>query len=408
MLDDVELFLELNQEYAKKPLIPNPPKYDPQTLDNLGKRRAAVMDEAHNIRGKRVLEIGCGNGETARALAKELGCKVVGVDVEPAHQKVWATLGDCDVDFRLFDVSQEDASVLGKFDFIYSNATLEHVVHPFALLTSLVKLLPVGGRMHFNMGLHRGTMGSHLYRDVLFPWPHLVFTESTFERFYERIGKPKKRPVWINHITAAQWLEIFDSVGLHSTKVWYHVRPLDRPFYDRFDDILSRYPIYDLERDLMYVDLVKPDENPKHLLNLAEPGHPAGQTLRRRRFEAMQDELVRVERIALARYEELNALNKELERVERIATARLEELKAIEGKSNGNGSGVLPELTSQLEQKIARLSVIEERLNKDLRGVRKLGRAVNWTSSALRNFVQPQVSAILSAAAAATQKNGER
>jgi len=78
----------------------------------------------------------------------------------------WAQHDSAGVDFRLFDLSREDPTVLGEFDFIYSNGTLEHVVHPFALLSTLMKLLPVGGRMHFNMGLHRGTMGSHLYRDV--------------------------------------------------------------------------------------------------------------------------------------------------------------------------------------------------------------------------------------------------
>ncbi|HWA73135.1 MAG TPA: class I SAM-dependent methyltransferase [Polyangiaceae bacterium] len=362
MLDDVDLFLELNQEYAAKPLIPRPPRYDPATLLQRGRARAQDLENRHHIRGKRVLEFGCGPGETARALAAELDCKVVAVDIERSCVEQWAQHDSAGVDFRLFDLSREDPCALGEFDFIYSNGTLEHVVHPFALLTTLMKLLPAGGRMHFNMGLHRGTMGSHLYRDVLFPWPHLVFTEPTFERFYERMGKPPRRPVWINHITAAQWLEMFDVLGLHVEAAWYSIRAIDRSFYDRFEDILSRYPIYDLERDLMYVDLVKPDS--QRLLELSDPAHPSGATLKRRRFEAFRSEVVRVER---------------------IAENRLARLREPRGESDEPRIEIDPllHIAAELQQKVTRLQVIEERLNQDLNTVRKLGRAMNWTGSLL-------------------------
>jgi SAM-dependent methyltransferase len=375
MLDDVELFLRLNEEYASKPLVPTPPRYDADTLLRLGRRRASELDAAHQIRGKRVLEIGCGYGETARALASELGCTMVAVDISPYLPEKWAEFNDCGVDFRLFDVTKEDPSLLGKFDFIYSNGTLEHVEHPFALLSALLELIPAGGRMHFNMGLHRGTIGSHLYRDVFFPWPHLLFTESTFERFYERTGRPAQRPCWINHITAAQWLEMFDVLGLHPAKVWYLVRPLDRSFYDRFENVLNRYPTYDLERDLMYIDLVKPHEH--ELLSLIDAKRSVGTTLGERRIEALQNEVVRVERIAVARLDQLREQGAKLEALDELGQA----VQAFRG------------LSSDLQQKTVRLQTIEERLNKDLRGVRKLGRAVTWAGSTLQGLIQP-VSAV--------------
>ena len=57
MLDDVDLFLELNQEYAAKPLIPRPPRYDPATLLQRGRARAQDLENRHHIRGKRVLAV---------------------------------------------------------------------------------------------------------------------------------------------------------------------------------------------------------------------------------------------------------------------------------------------------------------------------------------------------------------
>lgn len=385
MLDDVELFLELNEEYRPKPVIASPTRYDPDSLLSIGRRRAASMNDRHSLRGQRVLEIGCGFGETARVLAGDYGCRVVAVDLEPHLPEKWAEFGDCGVDFRLFDATAEDTSSLGEFDFIYSNGVFEHVFHPFAMMTALAKLIPPGGRIHLNMGLHRGTMGSHLYRDVLFPWPHLVFTEGTFERFYERIGKPRRRPVWINHLTCSQYLEMFDVAGLHVDWVNYSVRPLDQPFYKRFEDILSRYPIYDLERDLMYVDLVKPAA--QQLLDLVDPPHPGGKTLKQLRFECMRDELARLERAAAKPTAEAPQ-NSELERL------------------NGHGVslGEIRAVACELEAKVTRLQTIEERLNRDLQGVRRVARAVGWTSTRLRALTQPPVELVRSALSAASAR----
>jgi hypothetical protein len=247
-------------------------------------------------------------------------------------------------------------------------------------------MIPPGGRIHLNMGLHRGSIGSHLYRDVLFPWPHLVFTESTFERFYERMGKPPRRPVWINHLTSAQYLEMFDVVGLHVTWADFHDRPMDMPFYHRFEDILNRYPISDLQRDLVYIDLVKPHDT--RLLSLTDVVRPPGSTLKQRRVEALQKEVERCERIANARHRELQSQAQQIEQLRRDAAR-----PPIAEK--------LHDVAAELDRKIDRLQLIEERINKDLRGIRKLGRAVSWTGSALKALVQPPVSAARAAMLAA-------
>jgi trans-aconitate methyltransferase len=378
MLDDVELFLRVNEEYASKPLVPAPTKYDPESMAKLGQRRATELDQRNNLRGKRVLEFGCGWGETAAALATQFDCRVVAVDVNPGLCSKWQAHASSNVDFRILDLSQDDTTDLGQFDFIYSNGTLEHVVHPFAMLKKLTQLIPDGGRIHLNMGLHRGSIGSHLYREVYFPWPHLVFTESTFERFYERIGQAPRRPVWINHLTCAQYFEMFDRLGLHVTWTRHHDRALDEDFYHRFEDILNRYPRSDLQRDLMYVDLVKPYD--RDLLTLSDVAHPAGKPLTHRRVEALQKEVERCEHIANARLQELKQQAAKIEQLELSQVA----------------SVAIRNLAAELQQKVARLEVIEERFNKDLRGVRQVGRAVNLTGSLVRALVEPQVGAVRS------------
>jgi hypothetical protein len=157
-------------------------------------------------------------------------------------------------------------------------------------------------------------------------------------------------------------------------------------FYHRFEDILSRYPISDLRRDLIYVDLVKPHDS--QLLTLTDVVRPPGSTLKQRRVEALQKEVERCERIANARYRELQDQAQQIEQLSRDA-------------ARPPAAETLQEIAAELDQKIDRLQLIEERINKDLRGVRKVGRAVSWTGSALKALVQPPVSAVRAAMLAA-------
>src|SRR3954467_12615598 len=53
---------ELNEEYASKPLVPDPPKYDQPTREDRARRRLLDVHHSVDLGGKRVLERGCGGG----------------------------------------------------------------------------------------------------------------------------------------------------------------------------------------------------------------------------------------------------------------------------------------------------------------------------------------------------------
>jgi len=261
MLHDLALFASLNDEYQRKPLVPELRSYSTQEVAERARREAAQLDSQFGLRNKRVLEIGCAEASIAARLASDCGCEVVAVDISPALQHCWDSLCDIgNLHTQVLDISTQDTSSLGRFDFIFSNGVLEHVRDPRAMLSVAEHLLVPGGAMHVNMGFQRSAIGSHLYRYVFFPWPHLLFTADTFRRYFISQGREPRCPEWVNGWTPEQYLALFADLGLAITNHHRLTRPLDEAFFRRFEEQLGLYPKADLETDMLYVDLEKPSQ----------------------------------------------------------------------------------------------------------------------------------------------------
>lgn len=256
MTYDLELFSSLNEEYRSKRLVRKPPTYSAAVLKQRGKTRVANLVSRFEIAGKRLIEIGCGRGETCYAFATGHGCSVVGVDITEYPQ--WKNHTSSAVSLMKLDLSRESAALApAQFDFAYSNAVWEHVRHPFAMLKAVHALLKPGGTFYMVANLYRGPKASHRYRQVFFPWPHLLFTDDVFEQYYTSMGKEPMRAAWVNRLSIGDYFLYFNLVGFKCKEVSYTTTPIDEAFYRRFSDILERYPRYDLERDFLQAVLVK-------------------------------------------------------------------------------------------------------------------------------------------------------
>ncbi len=267
---DLALFLELNEDYRSKPLVRTPPQYDASSLQQRSARKVKTIAAKERVLGKRVLEIGCGRGEVCRKLNETYGCEAVGVDVTIYPE--WTDTHQDGVKLLQTDLSSPAAPDIGKFDIIYSNSVWEHVRHPYAMLEKSYQLLNPGGCLLLSANLYRGPKASHRYREVFFPWPHLLFPDEVFYEFYNHLGKAPARAAWVNQLSISDYLLAFDRTGFVLEHLDFSKTPLAEEFLERFADKLDRFPRYDLERDFIHAKLRKP-----HF------GNRAGEVVRHRR-----------------------------------------------------------------------------------------------------------------------------
>lgn len=103
--------------------------------------RQAVLEEMP-WKGKRVLDVGCGTGETVYHIARRQAARVVGVDYSPEAIAVANKMyRHPNLFFELKDVKD----VREKFDVILTMGTLEHTDNPLAMLKRFKTMLRPGG-----------------------------------------------------------------------------------------------------------------------------------------------------------------------------------------------------------------------------------------------------------------------
>lgn len=113
-----------------------------------------------------VLDLGCGSGAYALYVAHRVGCRVIGLDVNPraiasATQLAGGAARDGLARFEQCDASQSLPLADGEVDAVFANDSLCHIPERARLLRELLRVLRPGGRLLFSDALVIGGVISY-------------------------------------------------------------------------------------------------------------------------------------------------------------------------------------------------------------------------------------------------------
>jgi 2-polyprenyl-6-hydroxyphenyl methylase / 3-demethylubiquinone-9 3-methyltransferase len=122
-------------------------------LHQINPLRLDWIDQQARVAGKRALDVGCGGGILADAMARK-GAKVLGIDLATKALKV-AQLhameaGTANVEYREVAAEALAGEMPGQFDLVTCMEMLEHVPDPASVVQACAALAKPGGWLFFS------------------------------------------------------------------------------------------------------------------------------------------------------------------------------------------------------------------------------------------------------------------
>lgn len=134
-----------------------------------------ILKRHFDLREKDVLDFGCGMGNTSLWIAREMGARVDGFDLDPNHIAVANELNRKHkvpgVQFGLRNIIE--TPIDKQYDFIMLNDVIEHIKEvwiPGILDILIHRNLKIGGTIFFSYPPWEGPHASHLQRAISIPW----------------------------------------------------------------------------------------------------------------------------------------------------------------------------------------------------------------------------------------------
>jgi SAM-dependent methyltransferase len=163
--------------------FPGEPKPGIQAvLSHQRKWARRVAQAARLFSAKKVLEVGCGQGFLADILVDD-GLEVYASDVVDILD---ARLKEKRLKFCLGDVCSRLPFQDEAFDLAYAINAFEHFPDPGYALDEMLRVLKPGGVIFLTFDpLYYSPWGLHASRRIGFPYPQLLFSKETIQRFLD-------------------------------------------------------------------------------------------------------------------------------------------------------------------------------------------------------------------------------
>ncbi|MEK8087586.1 bifunctional 2-polyprenyl-6-hydroxyphenol methylase/3-demethylubiquinol 3-O-methyltransferase UbiG [Aquabacterium sp. A3] len=174
--------------------------WDPESefkpLHQINPLRLDWIDQLANVKGKRVVDVGCGGGILAESMARR-GANVLGIDLADKPLKV-AQLhameaGVANLDYRSVAVEELAAEQAGQFDVVTCMEMMEHVPDPSSVVQACANLVKPGGWVFFST-INRNPK-SFLFAIVGAEYVLKLLPKGTHE--YGRFIRPAELARWI-------------------------------------------------------------------------------------------------------------------------------------------------------------------------------------------------------------------
>ena len=128
------------------------PKSEFRPLHDINPLRLNYIDERVGLKGKKVIDIGCGGGLVSEGMARR-GATVTGIDLGEAPlavARLHAQKDGIEVDYLNISAEEIAAERVGQYDAVTCLEMLEHVPDPGAVIAACAKLVKPGGQVFFS------------------------------------------------------------------------------------------------------------------------------------------------------------------------------------------------------------------------------------------------------------------
>jgi 2-polyprenyl-6-hydroxyphenyl methylase/3-demethylubiquinone-9 3-methyltransferase len=191
------------------------PSGDFRPLHEINPLRLDYIRQRADLRGSKALDIGCGGGILAEALAAQ-GATVTGIDMAPAPLAV-ARLHQAEsgtsVDYQQATAEEFASRHAAQFDVVTCLEMLEHVPSPSGVVAACARLVRPGGQIFFST-INRNPK-SFLFAIVGAEYLLRLLPTGTHQ--YEKFIRPSELEAWAR------------SAGLvHRGSTGMHYNPLSR------------------------------------------------------------------------------------------------------------------------------------------------------------------------------------
>jgi SAM-dependent methyltransferase len=180
-----------------------------------------------NVRGQRILDLGCGGGQCAVAFARQ-GALVTGLDISDnqlALARALAYKHGVEIDFVQGSADDLAGFESGAWDIVFSTYTLPYVTDIRRCLVECSRVLTLRGRLVFSL--------DHPFRDCFVDEVDDALVSYPARNYFDN-AKVKWRwndqhPVVMqsHHFTVAQWIDMLHSSGLRLARLVEPAPPVE-------------------------------------------------------------------------------------------------------------------------------------------------------------------------------------